>query len=132
LAIITLARLEPRSVIMSHIPIPVLEARTGADSDVRDAERTRNFYRALLRIVGELVRGALIMSLGLALSGDIAHAGVLTRHKLPMQPIVNGHHVQPRADRLQALGYSDLTPQQTDEVERLYQQLLQKSMRQIG
>jgi hypothetical protein len=116
---------------MSRIPIPVLESRTGADSVSRNAERARNPYRVLLRIIGELVRGALIISL-LALSGDRAHAGVLTRHEFPMQPIVNGHHVQPRADRLQALDYSDLTPQQTDEVARLYQQLLQKSIRQIG
>jgi hypothetical protein len=117
---------------MSRIPIPVLGSRTGADSGFKDAEHATNPYRVLLRIVGELVRAALIMSLCLALSGDIAHAGVLTCHDLPMQPIVNGHHVQPRADRLQALGYSDLTPQQTDEVEHLYQQLLQKSIRQIG
>jgi hypothetical protein len=87
-------------------------------------------YRALLRSVGKLVRGAFIMSLCLTLSGDMAYAGVLTRHESPMQPIVNGHHVQPRADRLQALRYSDLTPQQTDEIEHLYQQLLQKSIRQ--
>jgi hypothetical protein len=117
---------------MSRIPIPDLESGTDADSGSREAECARNPYRVLLRIVGKLVRGALIMSLGLALSGDISHAGVLPHHELPMQPIVNGHHVQPRADRLQALGYSDLTPQQTDEVEHLYQQLLQKSIRQIG
>jgi hypothetical protein len=118
---------------MSRIPIPVLESRTGADSGSRNAERAGNPYRVLLRIVGELVRGALIMSL-LALSGDIARAGVLTCHEFPMEPIVNGHHVQPRADHLRAFGYSysDLTPQQTDELERLYQQLLQKSIRQIG
>jgi hypothetical protein len=117
---------------MSRIPIPALESYTGADSGSRDTERATNPYRVLLRIVGQLVRAALIISLGLALSGDIAHAGALTRHEFPMQPIVNGHHVQPRADRLQTLSYPDLTPQQIDEVERLYQQLLQKSVRQIG
>ena len=111
---------------MSSIPIPVLESRSGPDSASRDAECARNPYRVLLRIAGKLVSGAFTINLFLALSGDITHAAVLRRHELPMQPIVNGHHVQPRADRLQALGYSDLTPQQTDEVERLYQQLLKE------
>jgi hypothetical protein len=48
-----------------------------------------------------------------------------TRHELPMRAVVNGHNVQPRGDRLQALGYSDLTPQEAKEVEQLYQQLMQ-------
>ena len=117
---------------MSRILIPVSESRAGLNSASRDAECAQNPYRVLLRIIGELVRGALVMSLCLVLSGDIGYADVLTRHQLPMQPTVKGHDVQPRADRLQALGYSDLTPQQTDEVERLYQQLLRKTVRQIG
>ena len=114
---------------MFRIPIPALESAAAADIGSRDAESARNPYRVLLRTVGGLVRRALIVSLYLALSGEIAFAGALTRHELPMRPIVNGHHVQPRADRLQALGYSDLTPQQTEDVERLYQKLLQETVR---
>jgi hypothetical protein len=51
-----------------------------------------------------------------------------TRHELPMRAVVNGHNVQPRGDRLQALGYSDLTPQEAKEVEQLYQQLMQNHL----
>ena len=34
--------------------------------------------------------------------------GTTMHHELPMRAIVNGHHVQPRRDLLDALGYSDL------------------------
>ena len=111
---------------MSRVPLQALESRTCAGTGSRDAECARSPHRVLLRIAGRLVRSALTVSLYLALSGEVAF-GELTCHQLPMRPIVNGHHVQPRADRLQALGYSDLTPQQAEEVERLYQQLLQTS-----
>jgi hypothetical protein len=50
------------------------------------------------------------------------------RHDLPMRAIVNGHHVQPRRDLLDALGYSDLSPQAAEEVDRLNRQLLQKNV----
>jgi hypothetical protein len=50
------------------------------------------------------------------------------RHDLPMRAIVNGHHVQPRRDLLDALGYSDLSPQAADEVDHLNRQLLQKNV----
>lgn len=117
---------------MSRIPTPALESATGADIDSSAAESAlvnrhakRSPSRVLLRIVSQLICHAFIISFYLVLSGGIAFAGPLTRHKLPMQPIVNGHHVQPRGDRLQALGYPDLTPQQAEEVDRLYQQLLQ-------
>jgi hypothetical protein len=43
---------------------------------------------------------------------------------LPMRAIVNGHNVQPRGDNLKALGYSDLTSQEAEEVDRLYRQLM--------
>jgi hypothetical protein len=51
-----------------------------------------------------------------------------TRYELPMRAIVHGHNVQPRGDRLNALGYSDLTSQQAQEVDRLYQQLMYNSV----
>ena len=51
-----------------------------------------------------------------------------TRYELPMRAIVHGHNVQPRGDRLNALGYSDLTSQQAQEVDRLYRQLMQNSV----
>jgi hypothetical protein len=49
-------------------------------------------------------------------------------HELPMRAIVNGHHVQPRRDLLDALGYSDLSPQAAREVDRLNRQILQKNV----
>jgi hypothetical protein len=51
-----------------------------------------------------------------------------TRHGLPMRAIVNGHNVQPRGDRLKALGYYDLTSQEAEEVDRLYRQLMQNNL----
>jgi hypothetical protein len=55
-------------------------------------------------------------------------SGATMRHELPMRAIVNGHHVQPRRDLLDALGYSDLSPQAAEEVDRLNRQLLQKNV----
>jgi hypothetical protein len=49
-------------------------------------------------------------------------------HELPMRAIVNSHHVQPRRDLLDALGYPDLSPQAAEEVDRLNRQLLQKNL----
>ena len=46
------------------------------------------------------------------------------RHGLPLRAIVNGHNIQPRGDNLKALGYSDLTSQEAEEVDRLYRQLM--------
>ena len=117
---------------MSRIPTLALESATGigsrnVESALVNRHAKRNPYSVLLRIVSQLICHAFIISLYLVLSGGIALAGPLARHKFPMQPIVNGHHVQPRGDRLQALGYPDLTPQQAEQVDRLYQQLLQNS-----
>jgi hypothetical protein len=78
---------------MSRILIPVSESRAGLDSASRDAECAQNPYRVLLRVIGELVRGALIMSLCLVLSGDIGYAAVLTRHELPMR-VTNAAHCE--------------------------------------
>ena len=47
-----------------------------------------------------------------------------TGHRLPMHAIVNGHNIQPRSDNLKALGYSDLTSQEAEEVDQLYRQLM--------
>ena len=55
-------------------------------------------------------------------------SGATMRHELPMRAIVNGHHVQPRRDLLDALGYSDLSPLAAEEVDRLNRQLLQQSI----
>jgi hypothetical protein len=55
-------------------------------------------------------------------------SGTTKRHDLPMRAIVNGHHVQPRRDLLDALGYSDLSPQAAEEADRLNRQLLQKNL----
>jgi hypothetical protein len=55
-------------------------------------------------------------------------SGTTMRHDLPMRAIVNGHHVQPRRDLLDALGYSDLSPQAAEEVDRLNRQLLQENL----
>ena len=44
-------------------------------------------------------------------------------HRLPFQPIINGHDVQPRRDQLDQLHMSDLTPPELQTVERLYWEL---------
>jgi hypothetical protein len=51
-----------------------------------------------------------------------------TRHELPMRAIVNGRNVQPRGDRLKALGYSDLTSREAEEVDRLYRELMPNNL----
>ena len=51
-----------------------------------------------------------------------------TRHELPMRAIVNGRNVQPRGDRLKALGYSDLTSKEAEEVDRLYRELMPNNL----
>jgi hypothetical protein len=77
-----------------------------------------------LRVVLELGRGVGILILYSALFVGMALADTSTRHELPMRAIVRGHNIQPRGDQLKALGYSDLTPQEADEVDRLYRELL--------
>jgi hypothetical protein len=54
--------------------------------------------------------------------------GTTMHHELPMRAIINGHHVQPRRDLLDALGYSDLSPLAAEEVDRLNRQLLQQNI----
>ena len=61
-------------------------------------------------------------------SNSAVSSSTPTRYELPMRAIVHGHNVQPRGDRLNALGYSDLTSQQAQEVGRLYRQLMQSSV----
>jgi hypothetical protein len=79
------------------------------------------------RVVAELGRGTGILILYSALFCGIALADTPPRQELPMRAIVRGHNVQPRGDQLKALGYSDLTPQQASEVDRLYRELLKNS-----
>jgi hypothetical protein len=62
-----------------------------------------------------------------ALLCDFSYAGTRAHHVLPMRAIVNGHNLQPREDQLKALGLSDVTPKQADEVDQLYRQLMQSS-----
>jgi hypothetical protein len=61
-------------------------------------------------------------------SNSAVSSSTPTRYELPMRAIVHGHNVQPRGDRLNALGYSDLTSQQAQEVDRLYRQLMYNSV----
>lgn len=42
-------------------------------------------------------------------------------------PIQHGHNLQPREDQLRAMQRRDLTPQESREVDRLYEQLEQSS-----
>jgi hypothetical protein len=44
-------------------------------------------------------------------------------------PIQNGHDQQPTQDQLNALGQQDVSPNQAQEVDRLYDQLLANSAR---
>jgi hypothetical protein len=58
-------------------------------------------------------------------SNSAVSSSTPSRYELPMRPIVHGHNVQPRGDLLNALGFSDLTLQQAQEVDRLYRLLMQ-------
>jgi hypothetical protein len=42
---------------------------------------------------------------------------------LPLHSVVNGNRLQPHESELKALGYSDVTPVQAAEINRLYRQL---------
>ena len=90
----------------------------------------RNGSGALSRIAAESGRCVLILGLYSTLCGGAALADTSACHELPMRAIVNSHNVQPRSDRLKALGYSDLTAQQAEEVDRLYWQLMRNSVRE--
>jgi len=54
--------------------------------------------------------------LALSKINSAGSSGTTMRCELPMRAIVNGHPVQPRRDCLDALGYSDLSPQEAEEV----------------
>jgi hypothetical protein len=62
------------------------------------------------------------------LFGGIASADTLARHELPLHAVAHGHNIQPRADQLKALGYFDLTAQETGEVDRLYREPMKKGV----
>jgi hypothetical protein len=80
------------------------------------------------RSVVEFWRATSMLILYLGLFGGIASADTLGRHELPLHAVAHGHNIQPRADQLQALGYSDLTAQEAGEVDRLYRELMKKGV----
>ena len=94
-----------------------------------DRHRWSSPCRVASRAVPQLGRGASILILYSALYGGIALADTTTRHDLPMRAIVHGHNIQPRDDQLKTLGYPDLTAQEADEVDRLYQEIVKNSVR---
>jgi hypothetical protein len=85
----------------------------------------RQSRHVLFCIAVTSVRRALILIFAWTLTYEACFAGTPMHHELPMRAIVKGHNIQPRDDRLKALGYSDLTPQEAEEVDRLYRQLMQ-------
>jgi hypothetical protein len=58
-----------------------------------------------------------------AAAGNVVGAPEPLARKLPYHAIANGHNQQPRVDQLKSLRISDLTPEESKEVDRLYQQL---------
>jgi len=46
-------------------------------------------------------------------------------------PIQHGHNLQPREDQLRAMQRQDLTPQESREVDRLYERLEQSSQHML-
>jgi hypothetical protein len=89
-------------------------------------------YRVLSRIAAKSGPQALMLMLYAALFGEVALAAGSMHHELPMRAIVNGHNVQPRGDRLKALGFSELTSQQAEEVDRLYLLLMKNNLAANG
>ena len=57
-------------------------------------------------------------------SSSVAGAVQSSNHKLRFQAIVNGRNLQPRDDQLKPLHLSDVTPQEAQMIDRLYQELL--------
>lgn len=64
-------------------------------------------------------RPALIAAL-LSITATVPHAQA---RELPLHSIVNGYRLQPHESQLKALGYSDVTPSQAAEIDRLYRKL---------
>jgi hypothetical protein len=54
---------------------------------------------------------------------NVAGAPESSTRKLPYQAIANGHSLQPRVDQLKSLRILGLTPEKSQEVDRLYQHL---------
>jgi hypothetical protein len=55
------------------------------------------------------------------------YAVTATDHSLPLRAIVDGHHVQPRADLLEHLAITQLGRPAAAEVGRLYDELLSRA-----
>lgn len=55
-----------------------------------------------------------------------------TARELPMQSIVHGHRLQPRADAQRAINHPDVTASGAAEIDRLYGQVLRGASEGIG
>ena len=78
--------------------------------------RNTKLRRHTIRFACVAVGALLVVSIGRAEEiKPLPHVGAW--------PIQHGHNLQPRADQLKAMQREDLTPQESREVDRLYQQL---------
>jgi hypothetical protein len=93
-----------------------------------DRHPNRATHRVSRHFVMKFVCPVLSLLFVWALLCDVSFANTRAHHALPMHAIVNGHNLQPRDDQLKALGFSDVTPQQADEVDQLYRQLMRSNL----
>ena len=75
------------------------------------------------------MRPALIYSWFDTARADSASIGITgpaqsSNHKLRFQPIVNGRNLQPRDDQLKSLLVNDISRQDWEKIDRLYERLL--------
>src|SRR5690242_11782032 len=60
---------------------------------------------------------------------NITNAIVSSDHKVQFRAIVNGHNLQPRDDQLKSLHINDVSPQDSQTIDLIYQRLLAHNSR---